>query len=332
VLSSSGLTFEGQAGSPGPGTVAIDVTSDGEPVSGLSVRVQYPDEGPTGWIDASLDGDDTPATLSVTISTDALAWGAYAAAVIVDADDAGNESQAVVISVQLECRAPASGQASLCGRLHDTETGDVVRAALSVVAHDLLAYAADPGSSALLATAVTDASGRFRILDVAPPASGQLLLIADDGAGTDARVRTGSALPITGGALRTGVELFATRTSTDGQWTASAGSPFGAGTFSSEGAVLSIFRQDATPTANVQVTGGTSAVSYYFSDTQGSLRFEVSTAATSTGPNGSALTVGGGLDSYSGTGAEPAGTSWSSGLAGDVPGLIWVIVQSPLSP
>jgi hypothetical protein len=332
LLSSYGMTFEGDAGGVGPGTVLIAVTSDGEPVSGLAVRVQYPEDAPTGWVDASLDAATTPATLSVTISTPVLAWGGYAAGVIVSSDDAGNGSQLVVISVNLECRAPSAGKVTVCGRLYDTGTDDVTHAALSAVAYDLVAYAGNPTSATPLGTAVTDASGRYRFQDLDPPSLGHLLMIVDDSPGADDFVQTARALPAAAGTYQTALRLFSTRAATDAEWTTSAGNPFGAGTFGSEGAILSIFSQADGPTAGVQVTGGSSPVSYYFSDTDATVRSHVSTAATATGANGSALTVGGGFDTYSGSGAEPPDSVWSSAAGADVPGLILVILHSPVAP
>ena len=332
VLSSQSVTFEGDAGSTGPGAVGIEITSDGDAVSGLSTRIQYADDSPTGWVAASLDAGTTPATLSVTVSTPTLAWGGYTAAVLVDADDAGNGSQAVLISVQLDCPEASAGSMTVCGRIRDTETGAIAGAAASVVAYDALAYAGDPDGATPLATGVTDPSGRFRFLDVPTPSMGDLLMVVDDAAGgSDQLALTGRSIPAAAGTRTIGTTLYATLNDTDLAWTTSAGDPFGTGTFGSEGAVLSLFHDDEDPVPGVEVTvDGSPAASYYFSGTDPDLRSTVDPDATATGLNGAALTVGAGTGSYSGSGGEPSGTSWSASTAGDVSGLIWVVPQSPV--
>lgn len=334
ALSSQSVTFVGNAGSTGPGAVSIEITSEGDPVSGLSTRVQYAEDGPTGWVGASLDAETTPATLSVTVSTPTLAWGGYTAAVLVDADDAGNPSQAVLISVQLDCPEPSAGNMTVCGRIRDTETGAVAGTSASVVAYDALSYAGDPGGATPLATGVTDASGRFRFLDVPTPSLGDLLMVVDDAAGgSDELALTGRSIPALAGRRTIGTTLYATRNDTDLAWTTSAGDPFGTGTFGSEGAVLSLFHDGEDPVQGVEVTvDGSPVTSYFFSDTDPDLRSTVDADATATGLNGAALTVGAGTGSYSGSGSEPSGTSWSASTAGDVPGLIWVVPQSPVQP
>lgn len=334
ALSSRSVTFEGDAGSTGPGAVSIEITSDGDPVSGLSARIQYAEDSPTGWVDASLDAEATPATLSVTVSTPTLAWGGYTAAILVDSDDAGNGSQAVLISVQLDCPTPAAGKMTVCGRIRDTETDAIAGTSASVVAYDAVAYAGDPDGATPLATGVTDASGRFRFLDVPTPSLGDLLMLVDDAAGgSDQLALTGRSIPAASGTRTIGTDLYATRNDTDLAWTTSAGDPFGTGTFGSEGAVLSLFHDGEDPAQGVQVTvDGSPAASRYFSDTDPDLRSTVDTDATVTGLNGTALTVGAGTGSYSGSGGEPSGMSWSTSMAGDVPGLIWVVPQSPAQP
>lgn len=334
ALSSKSVTFEGDAGSTGPGAANIELTSDGDPVSGLSARIQYAEDSPTGWVDASLDAQTTPATLSVTVSTPTLAWGGYTAAVLVDADDAGNGSQAVLISVRLDCPVASAGSMTVCGRILDTQTGAIAGTSASVVAYDALSYAGDPGGATRLATGVTDASGRFRFLDVPTPSLGDLLMVVDDAAGgSDELALTGRSIPAVAGTRTIGTTIYATTNDTDLAWTTSAGDPFGTGTFGSEGAVLSLFHDGEDPALGVEVTvDGSPAVSQYFSDTDPDLRFTVDAGATATGLNGAALTVGAGTGSYSGSGGEPSGTSWSASTAGDVPGLIWVVPQSPVQP
>ena len=330
TLSKSTVNFVADAGGANPASDELSVTATGGSVGAIQAVVQYPNELPSGWLTAQLSGAVPPATLTFTVDASGLAWGLYQAAAVVSASEATNRSEIVFVNLDLRCPQAATGKFTVCGTFTDLETDEQVRAALQVVPYDAISFAGGPGAATPLdaRSILSDASGRFHVLDADAPTLGTVLLTVDDAGMTDDRVRTGTSFPFSGSIRLVDLSLATTRRSTIQTWTSTAENPFGGATFADSGAVVSIFMAGGERVEGVQaLVNGSPGTSFYFADAEASTVLEVDPALTATGLNGTALTVSSDLVPYSGQGGEPAGCEWPSKTADAVPGLIWVLRQ-----
>lgn len=329
-LSKSTVNFVADAGGANPAADELSVTASGGPVGAIQAVVQYPDELPSGWLTAQLSGAVPPATLTITADASSLAWGLYQAAVVVSASEATNRSEIVFVSLDLRCPQAAAGKFTVCGTFTDLETDEQVRAALQIVPYDAISFAGGPGAATPLdaRSILSDATGRFRVLDGDAPTLGTVLLTVDDAGTADDRARTGTSFEFSGSVRLLDFSLPTTRRSTIQTWTSTAEDPFGGATFADSGAVVSMFIAGGQRTEGVQaLVDGSPGTSFYFADGDASTISEVDPTQTSTGANGAALTIRSDLVPHSGQGGEPAGCEWPSKTADALPGFIWVLRQ-----
>jgi hypothetical protein len=247
----------------------------------------------------------------------------------------------------LSCPLPQTGKSCISGKLIAAGSGMQLRAQfnvglacgngaiggpcdLTLTPYDALQYVINPGATPPLsrASSTLDGCGRFRFVDITPPGSGNIAVAAEDaGAAPGSAVHV---LTVTFHSLGStqrieDVTAVATLLDTVTQWTQSAGSPFGASSFSDVGAMLLSFRDSGFPRSGVTVVENGSPFptrDYYFSDTSLLERLQVDSLLSSTGANGSALYVNGTLTNYSGAGGEPLGCSWPSVIATTIAGTI----------
>lgn len=99
-LDSASVSLAAQKGS-NPQLTRVRVTNTGNaPLTGMSVSVTYDPAGPTGWLDASLDTPNAPATLTIATSN-TLDVGTYRATVQVNGPGAPNSPARVTVTLQV---------------------------------------------------------------------------------------------------------------------------------------------------------------------------------------------------------------------------------------
>jgi adhesin/invasin len=104
AISPAQITLHAVAGDDGSQAESVAITNDGAgTLSGLTTTVTYPSGEPQGWLDASLDGSQAPATLTLQASPAQLAEGTYQAQVEVGSEAADNSPR--VVEVELEVGA-----------------------------------------------------------------------------------------------------------------------------------------------------------------------------------------------------------------------------------
>jgi hypothetical protein len=87
-------------------TVAVALTNGGDaPLTGLGLGVSYPAGQPAGWVDASISGNQAPATLSIRALGAGLAEGQYSATVNVNSGLPGVASRAVAVTLTVAADA-----------------------------------------------------------------------------------------------------------------------------------------------------------------------------------------------------------------------------------
>jgi hypothetical protein len=96
---SVGLTAK-QGSNPAAAQVRVTNTG-GAPLTGMSVNVIYDPAGPTGWINASLDSPNAPATLTIAATSNTFDPGTYRATVQVIAPGAANSPANVAVTLSV---------------------------------------------------------------------------------------------------------------------------------------------------------------------------------------------------------------------------------------
>ena len=173
---------------------------------------------------------------------------------------------------------------------------------LSVTAHDALGFAQNPGADTPLSAGeiTLDGCGRYRFANLTTPSSGYVAIVTDDAPGGTTYMPAEATHVLAANQHVDGMTAIAARFGDVNAWGLMAGQ-----NYVNSGALLLMFRTGATPTAAVSVTG--TGIARYFSDTD-TARYSVSSAATSTGANGSALYSSGTASSASG--GESGGCVW----------------------
>lgn len=239
----------------------------------------------------------------------------------------------VVCIDNLECSTPPPGKACIAGQLVDTENNQPIEndSTIQIVFYDGLAFAQNPtGTPPLPIDSITiNSCGRFLAQGVTVPTLGLLAIATDDvSGGGDDYVTTAANFPVAPGYQINNINIFATRHSTDDQWTSTAGNPFSGSTFNEIGAFAPIFKYLDYPVAGVKILVSPGAVrpedDYYFSDSSSSTRSTIDSNLDATGPNGMGIIVNTGLLDHSGQGSEPAGCYWPWDLAKSIPGVLMV--------
>lgn len=101
TLDNSAIALSSKKGSnPTPATVRI-TNGGGGSLTGMSVNVVYDPAGPTGWINASLDTPNAPATLTISAASTAFDVGTYRATVQVIAPGATNSPASVSVTLSV---------------------------------------------------------------------------------------------------------------------------------------------------------------------------------------------------------------------------------------
>jgi hypothetical protein len=249
-------------------------------------------------------------------------------------------------NVELPCPAPNAGRMTVCGRLWDVETEDVVAAtapigaacsgitsdgpcSLSVRFFDALDYASNPQGAVPVPaeSVVVDDCGRYRATNLPNPTFGFLAVVTDDASGEpDDHAPTGIALATAQGQPARGLRAYATRRATDAAWTASTG--LTGMSFATRGVLVAVFAHGTTPIAGVQIRASTTPVAaastFTFSDT-GATRALAVAQPEVTGANGSVLVIDQPTPvPFDGAGGEPATCQWPSSLAAAIPGSVFV--------
>ena len=80
VASPATVEIDGEEGGAAPTPIQVSVTSTGAEVSGLLTAIDF-GGGAAGWLQVSLSGATTPASLDITSSVDGLAAGSYTASI-----------------------------------------------------------------------------------------------------------------------------------------------------------------------------------------------------------------------------------------------------------
>lgn len=95
LLSAGSASFAATRGGPNPAPQVVQVTSSGEPVSGLSVEI--PDS--MAWLGASLGGTTTPADLQLSADISGLETGTYVASLTISGTDATPATLQVTLTI-----------------------------------------------------------------------------------------------------------------------------------------------------------------------------------------------------------------------------------------
>jgi hypothetical protein len=239
------------------------------------------------------------------------------------------------------CPAPAQGKVTICGQLLDLETSAPIAdgnatgkactattssgpCSMTIKAYDAIAFAGDPTGAAELThdPIVIDDCGRYRVANIQPNGAAFIGIGLDDAMGApDTHRLSGVAIPTVASKAAPGIPAYAMKTSTDTSWTSQAG--LTGGSFADRGVYVGIFLHGTMPVSGVKVVRGgvtNPAQHFYFKDTDPSMRSMIDTAATATGVNGTAVTIGNGsLTTYTGSGSEPANCKWPSLMGDEIP-------------
>jgi hypothetical protein len=240
----------------------------------------------------------------------------------------------------LQCSTPPSGKFCLSGQLFDTENSQPIlsESLIEITLYDGLQFAQNPTIAVPLPveSLTISSCGQFLAQGVTLPALGYVALATDDSVdGADEYIHTGVVYPVTADSQMDGINLFATRYSTDEQWVSSASSPFGSSAFYEVGAFVPVFMHQDVPVDGVTITVSDIIYTdddYYFSNTTSDSRTTIDTALTETGVNGTGIIVSSSMVNHSGSGSEPSGCEWPSVLAKSIPGVLMVQELNSVQP
>lgn len=253
-------------------------------------------------------------------------------------------------AAELPCMAPSADHLTLCGRIYDTETDQVIAApdatgapcnpgaptatgpcSLKVQFYDALAFQMNPTGATPLSpeSLVVDDCGRYAVKNLPATGFGFVGGAVDDAMGvTDTRVLTGVATEDALAKPARGFRLYATRKTTDTAWTSSAG--LAGESYATRGVLAMVFRHRGLPVAGVAARRGGNVIpadDNYFDDPAPG-RAHVLPTLTMTGANGTALVINSDqLANHDGTGAEPSGCRWPARLAATIRGVVFVQIK-----
>ena len=269
------------------------------------------------------------------------------------------------------CPQPAQGKTTICGQIYDFETNLAFAVpsasgamctpgatsgpcALTINAYDAIAFGQDPSTAQPLANGGVeiDDCGRYRIKDVAQPASPFIGLGFDDAdagnLGPPGVTNTvGVALSKQPDVAVKGLEAWIVKSSTTDVWAATGGPSIAGGIY------VGVFRSKhgdppigdtcsgsncLDTAAGVTMTKSGSAQpanDYYFVATS-LLHQMIDPAAVATGQNGTGLLTGASVNDsiiYGGTGGltDAANCQWKSHAAASLPGIVFIQIYRPVS-
>ncbi len=108
VFSLSEVSFDGAAGGDATEPVQLLVTSsDGGALPPLTIEVAYSAGQPTGWLETSLQGSQSPAILSIRARPETLPSGLYQAEIRVQSTEAANSPQSVPVTFNVGATPPS---------------------------------------------------------------------------------------------------------------------------------------------------------------------------------------------------------------------------------
>jgi len=278
-----------------------------------------------------LDGDDPPLDGPIDAPADAVA-------------DSPAGDPRTSCAIELPCPPSPPGTVTLCGRLHDVETGQVIAAAqptrepcttvtaggpcsLRLRYFDALDFSQSPPTATPLVPAegVVDDCGRFRGAGIPRATFGFIGIAVDDPPGSGAAhvltlvVLANSAEPVAG------VRAHATRSTTVDQWDGSSAHP--GPSFAEQGVYATTYLHGDQPVAGVSVYRSGVPIpddDYYFSD-PGDTLTTIDPQQSATGADGAVLVTSGPAPvQYGASGGEPAGCAWPESLGTAIPGVVLV--------
>ena len=107
-LSRTTVAFSGTPGAPTPAPEAVMIANaGGGTLDDLQLGTVAYGAGATGWLSASLDRADAPATLTLVATTGSLPLGTYSATVPVTSASASNSPQTVAVTFTVAAGAAA---------------------------------------------------------------------------------------------------------------------------------------------------------------------------------------------------------------------------------
>jgi hypothetical protein len=231
----------------------------------------------------------------------------------------------------LQCSVPPAGKFCIAGQLRDTENNDPIPGenSVEITFYEASSFVSGPNITPPLSidTITMNSCGQFLAQGITTPVTGFVVIKTDDITGVDDYLPTGALYPVTPNSQVDNINLFATRYTTDNQWTSSASDPFGGLLFYEEGAAALIFMHLDVPVGGVTITVNNTlqtADDFYFSDSTFNSRTAIDTNLTATGINGTGIITKSFLVNHSGTGSEPAGCEWPSNLSASIPGVLMV--------
>ena len=259
-------------------------------------------------------------------------------------DTAMPDAARIDCAAQLVCPPPNASRTTLCGELHDLESGMLIAGntqtpercdpanpaatgpcSLELAFHDASLYASNPATAPPLTydDLYVDDCGRFRATNVQVPGFGAVAITVDDAPGVaDTHRLSGIGVAVANGEAHEGLGVYAVRSSTDQAWKTSAGLS-GTQTFVDRGVYVAIFRYRGQPVSGVQIVRNGAPITtgaFYFDDPAPVLR-NVDTGVASTGADGAVLVLDDAmLTSHSGTqGNLISGCEWPSFLGQSIP-------------
>lgn len=248
------------------------------------------------------------------------------------------------------CEQPAQGKQTICGQLHDLETGMPFTdgkatctpcaattatgvCSLGLRALDAIKFAQnpqDPGAILTTDAIVLDDCGRFKIPNITLPTNPFVGIGIDDAApgmagppGTTNAI--GMATPAVANQALKDFEAFVAPTSTTDAWDVD-GPPVSGGIFV---AIFRAMREGQANQAGVTILKGASPISaddFYFA---GAARTAIDPGATSTSANGTALVTNAALEGYLGAGGLPAECVYEGHAGVSIPNVLFIQIFRP---
>ena len=248
------------------------------------------------------------------------------------------------------CEQPATGKQTICGQLHDLQTGMLFTdgnaqctpcatstatgvCSLGLRAVDAVKFAMnpqDPGAVLTTGPLYLDDCGRFKIPDITLPTNPFVGIGIDDAAqamagpaGTTNAI--GMATPATANLALKDFEAFIAPKATTDAWVTD-------GPTVSAGIFVAIFRAMRTGTTNqagVTILRGGAPIpgdDFYFA---GAARTTIDPAASATSSNGTALVTNASLDGYIGAGGLPGECSYEGHAGVSIPNVLFIQIFRP---